>query len=140
MGEEYWKRVCEIQKRQTEKGIRKYGQRLEDNRSMSVAQRIEYLEEELVDALMYLEHVKAAVGDETALSITIPECTSGVPLLDSGLSRGTARLLLRRGFKTLDEMVGKSRRRLIRDVRGFGKMKADELQGQLQKRGWSLAE
>ena len=55
---DYWANVCAIQKRQTEKGIRKYGQRLEDNTALSQSERLEYLEEELIDALMYLEHIK----------------------------------------------------------------------------------
>ncbi len=57
-GQNYWERVCEIQKRQTDKGISKYGQRLEENTGMSMFERLEYLEEELVDGLMYIEHIK----------------------------------------------------------------------------------
>lgn len=56
---DYWANVCAIQKRQTEKGIRKYGQRLEDNTALSRVERLEYLEEELIDGLMYIEHIKA---------------------------------------------------------------------------------
>ena len=54
----YWSRVCEMQKRQTEKGLNKYGQVLEDNTNMTIRERLEYLEEELIDGLMYLEHIK----------------------------------------------------------------------------------
>lgn len=54
----YWGNVCVIKDRQTAKGIRTYGQRLEDNTGMGQAERMEYLEEELVDALMYIEHIK----------------------------------------------------------------------------------
>ncbi|MCR5329597.1 MAG: hypothetical protein K6E62_00210 [Lachnospiraceae bacterium] len=54
----YWKRVCRIQQSQTEKGLKKYGQRLEDNNSLSEIERLEYLEEELIDGLMYIEHIK----------------------------------------------------------------------------------
>lgn len=54
----YWDRVTEIQKRQTEKGIKTYGQILEDNTGMSIKERLEYYEEELIDALMYIEHLK----------------------------------------------------------------------------------
>ena len=38
----YWDRVTEIQKRQTEKGIKTYGQILEDNTGMSIKERLEY--------------------------------------------------------------------------------------------------
>lgn len=54
----YWQNICDIQLRQTNKGIRHYGQRLEDNEDMSVLDRLTYLEEELIDALMYIEHLK----------------------------------------------------------------------------------
>ena len=55
---DYWENVCDLQKRQTEKGLRKYGQRLEDNNMLAIWERLEYLEEELIDALMYIEHIK----------------------------------------------------------------------------------
>jgi hypothetical protein len=58
---DYWANVCKIQKRQTEKGVKKYGQRLEDNYSLDVIERLEYLEEELIDALMYIEHIKSRI-------------------------------------------------------------------------------
>ena len=54
----YWQNICDIQLRQTNKGIRHYGQRLEDNEDMAVLDRLTYLEEELIDALMYIEHLK----------------------------------------------------------------------------------
>lgn len=57
--ERYWSNICEMQRKQTEKGKRTYGQILEENTSMSVIERLEYLEEELIDALMYIEHIKA---------------------------------------------------------------------------------
>ena len=56
---DYWSNICEMQKRQTEKGIKTYGQPLEDNTSMTIFDRLEYLEEELIDGLMYIEHIKA---------------------------------------------------------------------------------
>lgn len=60
----YWDRVTAIQKKQTEKGIKSYGQTLEENTSMTDLERLEYLEEELVDALMYIEHLKEKLGDD----------------------------------------------------------------------------
>lgn len=53
----YWENVCEIAKKQRKKGFETYGQRLEDNH-WDIVKRLEYLEEELVDSLMYLEWVK----------------------------------------------------------------------------------
>lgn len=54
----YWDNICEMQKRQTEKGIRTYGQTLEENTALTPIERLEYLEEELIDGLMYIEHIK----------------------------------------------------------------------------------
>lgn len=59
----YWAEVCKIQKRQTEKGVAKYGRRLEDNHELTMIERLEYLEEELIDGLMYIEHIKAAIRE-----------------------------------------------------------------------------
>lgn len=58
----YWKNVCEIQEKQTQKGLSKYGQVLEENTSMDMMKRLIYLQEELVDALMYIEHLKTHIG------------------------------------------------------------------------------
>lgn len=57
----YWERITEISNRQRKKGMETYGQGLEDNR-MSVMTCMEYLEEELIDALMYIEHIKETLG------------------------------------------------------------------------------
>lgn len=48
--------------RQEEKGISKYGVTLDKNVTLTGTQRIEHLEEELVDALMYCEHLKAGLS------------------------------------------------------------------------------
>lgn len=60
----YWDNICAMQKKQTEKGIKTYGQTLEQNKSLTPLQRLEYLEEELIDALMYIEHIKANTESE----------------------------------------------------------------------------
>lgn len=56
----YWERITEIAERQREKGITEYGQGLEHNAKDAVT-RISYLEEELVDGLMYCEWIKDAL-------------------------------------------------------------------------------
>lgn len=48
--------------KQIEKGLSKYGVLIEDNNTLTSEQRIEHLEEELVDALMYCEHLKAGIS------------------------------------------------------------------------------
>lgn len=49
---------------QEQKGINKYGVTLDQNTTLTDAQRIEHLEEELVDALMYCEHLKAGISGD----------------------------------------------------------------------------
>lgn len=57
MENKYWDRITAIYNRQREKGLKKYGLPLEDNPA-SIDTRIRYIEEELVDALMYCEWVR----------------------------------------------------------------------------------
>lgn len=55
----YWDNICIIQEKQTAKGIRKYGDVLENNPTdLDVFERLQYIQEELIDALMYIEHLK----------------------------------------------------------------------------------
>lgn len=63
-GGEYWMRICDINAKQEAKGLGKYGQMLEDNTTLSRAQRIEHAEEEAIDLLKYLEHLKVTFEDE----------------------------------------------------------------------------
>lgn len=58
---DYWENICEINRRQEEKGRKKYGVPLEENTTLNFEERIEYLQEELVDALKYCEHLKEGV-------------------------------------------------------------------------------
>ena len=53
----YWERITAIANRQREKGICEYGQGLEANPA-DIVTRLNYLEEELIDALMYIEWAK----------------------------------------------------------------------------------
>ena len=66
MGENpYWERITELSNRQRKKGIETYGQGLEDN-YRPMLERMQYLEEELVDSLMYIEWIKDMMtGEET---------------------------------------------------------------------------
>lgn len=57
MNNPYWENVCKIAEKQRNKGIATYGSGIEDN-TADIITRIEYLEEELVDALMYCEWIK----------------------------------------------------------------------------------
>ena len=53
----YWDSICEMADKQRAKGMATYGKGLEDNQ-MEIIERLEYLEEELIDGLYYIEHVK----------------------------------------------------------------------------------
>ena len=53
----YWERVSALANRQRNKGIETYGQGLENN-VLPVVEKLTYIEEELIDALMYIEWVK----------------------------------------------------------------------------------
>lgn len=54
----YWGNICAMAHKQRRKGMYTYGQGLEDN-PLTIRERLEYLEEELIDGLMYIEHIKA---------------------------------------------------------------------------------
>lgn len=58
----YWDRITELANKQRQKGIETYGQGIEDNK-LPVEERIRYIEEELIDALMYLEWLKEGLHD-----------------------------------------------------------------------------
>lgn len=53
----YWERITKLADKQRAKGLKTYGQGLESN-PMGIVERLEYLEEELIDGLMYIEHIK----------------------------------------------------------------------------------
>lgn len=58
----YWNRITLIADKQREKGISTYGQGLEDNTIPDALKRIEYIQEELIDGLMYMEWLKEKLG------------------------------------------------------------------------------
>lgn len=53
----YWERICKLSDRQRAKGLEKYGLGLESNPG-AILERIEHLQEELIDGLMYCEWIK----------------------------------------------------------------------------------
>lgn len=55
--------IVQLIDKQRAKGLEKYGQTLEDNTTLTNCQRIEHAQEELVDALQYLEHLKQTQAD-----------------------------------------------------------------------------
>lgn len=59
----YWGSITAMNDRQEAKGLSKYGQPLEENTDMPNVQRIEHAQEETIDLLKYLEHMKQTVVD-----------------------------------------------------------------------------
>lgn len=60
---EYRNNIIALMDRQAQKGMSKYGQTLEENDTLSTEQRIEHLQEELIDAMQYCEHLKRVLCD-----------------------------------------------------------------------------
>jgi hypothetical protein len=59
----YWNNITDIYERQREKGLKEYGHPLEEETDMNSIQRLTAIEEELVDALMYIEHAKEGMKE-----------------------------------------------------------------------------
>lgn len=57
MNNPYWERITKVAETQREKGLETYGQGLEENNDHVFA-RLNHIEEELIDALMYLEWLR----------------------------------------------------------------------------------
>ena len=64
----FWNRVTQINNKQRAKGIREYGQTLEENDDLSVIDTLTMLEEELVDALNYIEKIKDLLQSNETLT------------------------------------------------------------------------
>lgn len=60
----YWERITAIAEKQRAKGMSKYGQGLEANPA-DIQARINHLQEELIDGLMYCEWIKEWVQETT---------------------------------------------------------------------------
>lgn len=58
----YWQRITAIADKQRAKGMSKYGQGLESNPA-DILERINHLQEELIDGLMYCEWIKELVRE-----------------------------------------------------------------------------
>ena len=64
LGNPYWMNICKINARQEAKGMEKYGEPLEENTTLTTTQRIEHAQEEAIDLLKYLEHLKKVVDSD----------------------------------------------------------------------------
>lgn len=61
LGNPYWMNICKMNARQESKGMEKYGEPLEENTTLTTTQRIEHAQEEAIDLLKYLEHLKQVI-------------------------------------------------------------------------------
>lgn len=64
----YWTQIEATFQKQRQKGFDTYGQGLEENTS-DIMERLNHLEEELIDGLMYIQWIKDLFGDEDGESI-----------------------------------------------------------------------
>ena len=64
LGNPYWMNICKMNARQEAKGMEKYGEPLEENTTLTTTQRIEHAQEEAIDLLKYLEHLKKVVDSD----------------------------------------------------------------------------
>lgn len=59
----YLENIVGLMETQKQKGLKKYNVSLEENETLCYVQRIEHLQEELIDGLQYCEHLKATYKD-----------------------------------------------------------------------------
>lgn len=57
----YWDRITAVAERQRSKGLKEYGKGVEDD-TADINVRLDRIEEELIDALMYLEHLRDGIA------------------------------------------------------------------------------
>ncbi len=61
----YWENIEKLHRKQEQKGLEKYGMLLEQNTELTAEERVQHIQEELIDALMYCEHLKSSTGKYT---------------------------------------------------------------------------
>ena len=128
----YVKNIIDLLEKQRGKGIAKYGQILEDNTSLSRAQRVEHIEEELIDALMYAEHIKAAVED----SLTANDYQRVVMRTAVGLDKHS---LLLSGVISLNGVAGECFDIVKKYISQGNELNRKRLIGELGDVAWNLA-
>lgn len=65
VGNPYWKRIADLADKQRAKGMSKYGVGLENN-TADATERVRHIQEELIDALMYLTWLEEALKEGEA--------------------------------------------------------------------------
>jgi hypothetical protein len=93
--------------KQIEKGLNKYGQTLEDNQDMTTLDRIDYLAEELVDGLQYIEHLKVQYKQNNNYRMDIIETVGMMILLTSRIKDDEVREGIIKGLRLINDSVRK---------------------------------
>ena len=62
MNNPYWERITVLANRQRSKGLKEYGRGVEDD-TADINVRLDRIEEELIDTLMYLEHLRDGIKE-----------------------------------------------------------------------------
>ena len=79
----YDKRIVERLKKQREKGLKKYNTTLEEN-DLKLEERLNYLAEELVDGLQYIEHILTFCNEaKHNVSIAIKEIYTTLRVMEA---------------------------------------------------------
>lgn len=60
----YWDNITDMYNKQKEKGLATYGMTLEQNINLTAEERITMAQEELIDALVYMEHIKQGLKSD----------------------------------------------------------------------------
>lgn len=65
----FWVKLTEIAQKQREKGLKEYGKGIEGDTADELV-RLTRIEEELIDALYYIEHLKSLYEEHETISVT----------------------------------------------------------------------
>lgn len=67
----YWERISALAAKQRNKGIEEYGRGIEED-TADINVRLDRIEEELIDALMYIEHLRDCLAYTINAELALP--------------------------------------------------------------------
>lgn len=80
----FWVKLTEMAQKQRQKGLKEYGKGIEDDTANKLV-RLTRIEEELIDALYYIEHLKALYKEYE--TVTVDEYVEHITKPDTDLLR-----------------------------------------------------
>lgn len=106
---QYLKNIVKKMEKQTNKGVEKYGQILEENVELTIEERLIHLQEELIDGLFYVEHLLTKdkshkAGAERIIDV-IAQMMIQIPMIHDENTKGIFLELTRELNGALKEMV-----------------------------------